>query len=144
MQGNRESPSGPAVGPVAAAWWLGARGWVLELAAPAAGLAAVAGHCFPVWLRFRGGKGVATALGAFLVIDPLATLVSVIVFALSFAIWRIASVGSLLGAAAMPVALWLHGRPLIDIALAAAVVAIIVLRHRENLTRLGKGDEQQL
>jgi glycerol-3-phosphate acyltransferase PlsY len=127
--------------PVAGAWWLVAEGRVVDHAVAATGLAAVVGHCFPVWLRFRGGKGVATALGVFLVIDPLAALACVVVFAASYAIWRIASVGSLLGAAAMPLALWWRGAPGPVLALAAAIVAVIFLRHRDNLTRLRKGDE---
>jgi glycerol-3-phosphate acyltransferase PlsY len=130
--------------PVAGAWWLLAHGRVVDQAAVATGLAAVIGHCFPVWLGFRGGKGVATALGVFLVIDPLATLGCVAVFAAAYALWRVASLGSLLGAAAMPLALAWRGAPGWDLGLTAAIVAIIVVRHRDNLGRLRKGDEHPL
>jgi glycerol-3-phosphate acyltransferase PlsY len=130
--------------PVAGALWLVAEGRLVDWAAAATGLAAVVGHCFPVWLRFRGGKGVATALGVFLVIDPLATLACVGVFAASYTLWRIASVGSLLGAAAMPLALWWRGAPGPVLGLTAAIVAVIFLRHRDNLTRLREGDEPPL
>ena len=127
--------------PVVGAWWLIAHGHAPREALVAAGLAAVIGHCFPLWLRFSGGKGVATALGVFLVLDPLSTLACVVVFAAAYGVWRIASVGSLLGAAAMPLALWWRGAEAWDLVLTGAMVAVIVFRHRDNLTRLRRGAE---
>src|SRR6266705_2577638 len=67
-----------------------------------AGIAALAGHCFPVWLKFKGGKGVATAAGVFLVLSPLATLGAVLLFLLVVIFWRYVSLGSVSAAAAMP------------------------------------------
>jgi acyl phosphate:glycerol-3-phosphate acyltransferase len=121
--------------------WLASRGHAPSYAVAASGLAAVAGHCFPVWLRFRGGKGVATALGVFVVIDPLAAGASVALFALVYALTRVASVGSLVAALAFPFVLLLRGRPWLEVALAAAIFLIILVRHRENLTRLRRGKE---
>jgi glycerol-3-phosphate acyltransferase PlsY len=110
----------------------------------AAGLAAVTGHCFSVWLRFAGGKGVATALGVFLLIDPLACAVSVTLFALAYAAFRIASLGSLLGALAFPLALWWRGHPPSYVWLAVAIALLIVVRHRDNIGRLLGGREEPL
>lgn len=127
--------------PVALALWLAARGEVPAFAVAATGLAAVAGHCFPVWLRFRGGKGVATSLGVFVVIDPVASAVSVLVFAIVYAIARAASVGSLVAALAFPFLLLARGRPTIDVLLAGAMFLVILVRHRDNLARLRRGAE---
>ncbi|MCA9619987.1 MAG: glycerol-3-phosphate 1-O-acyltransferase PlsY [Myxococcales bacterium] len=125
--------------PVAVAWWQASRlpAWAFA----AAGLLAVVGHCYTPWLRFRGGKGVATALGVFLVLDPLATLVSVALFALVYAATKKSSAGSLTGALAMPVTLWIRGRGALELGLAVAVVLVIFLRHRDNLRRLAEGKE---
>lgn len=106
-------------------------------------LAAVVGHCFPVWLRFRGGKGVATALGVFLVLDPLSTAASGGVFVLVYATSRMASLASLSAAVAFPIVLWLREQPLAHVVLALAVAAVIVVQHRENLRRLARGEERQ-
>jgi acyl phosphate:glycerol-3-phosphate acyltransferase len=127
--------------PVGLALWLVERGDAPASAAAATGLAAVAGHCFPVWLRFRGGKGVATSLGVFVVIDPIASAISVALFAVTYAASRAASVGSLVAALAFPFLLFARGRPAIDVALAGAMFLIILLRHRDNLARLRRGKE---
>jgi len=122
--------------------WLVGAGAVDPWAAAGAGLAAVMGHCYTPWLRFRGGKGVATALGVFVVLDPVATAISVGVFALAYAVFRKASVGSLLGALLMPVSLWWRGRPAWALGLAVATVVLILWRHRDNIARLRQGREQ--
>ena len=127
--------------PVALALWLAGRGTVPSFAVAATGLAAVSGHCFPVWLRFRGGKGVATSLGVFVVIDPIASAFSVGIFALTYAAFRAASVGSLVAALAFPFLLLGRGRPVVDVVLAGAMFLIILVRHRENLARLRRGKE---
>jgi glycerol-3-phosphate acyltransferase PlsY len=103
---------------------------------PAVGLAAITGHCFPVWLALRGGKGVATALGVFLVLDPIAVVGSALVFAILYLPLRVVSLASMAAAISFPVFLLLLGRPSqwIDLALIASIV--IVLRHRENIRRL--------
>ena len=109
--------------------------------ATAAGVAAFVGHVFPVTLRFAGGKGVATAVGVLLVIAPLALLCSLIVFALTFLLTRYVSLGSVLAAIAVPVAIAALGYPRSTLAAASVMSAIIVVRHRENLARLRAGTE---
>ncbi len=111
--------------------------------APAAcGFAAVLGHCFPPWLRFRGGKGVATGLGVALGLAPLAAVCGAGVWLLLYKLLRISSVGSLAGvAAALLVAAatstgW-------SIAGLAAIAAVIVARHRQNLERLFHDEERR-
>jgi glycerol-3-phosphate acyltransferase PlsY len=122
--------------------WLAQRGLVDPWVGAGAGLLAVLGHCYTPWLRFQGGKGVATALGVFLVTDPRATAISVGVFVVAYAIVRKASVGSLLGALLMPLSLWLLDRPPWAIALAGVTVILILWRHRDNISRLREGREQ--
>ena len=110
----------------------------------AVGLAAVLGHVFPVWLRLRGGKGVATALGVFLALAPVAAGVAVAVYAALYAAFRISSIGSLAGATAMPVAMLLLESPRPFVAVAAAGWLIIVIRHRGNLRRLWRREETKV
>jgi len=107
----------------------------------AVGLAPIVGHCFPIWLRFRGGKGVATALGVFLVVDPLSLAVGAALFALLYAAFRIVSIGSMSAAVAIPVACALLGRPLPIILLAAGGAAIVIGKHHGNIRRLLKKSE---
>ncbi len=109
-----------------------------------AAAAAVVGHVYPVWLRFRGGKGVATGLGAFAVLEPVAALVALLVFSLTVATTHFASLGSVLGASSLA-ALTLFFRGADAVALAAiAASALIVLRHRSNLRRILDGTERRL
>ncbi|HKY32301.1 MAG TPA: glycerol-3-phosphate 1-O-acyltransferase PlsY [Candidatus Polarisedimenticolia bacterium] len=110
----------------------------------AAAFAAVVGHCFPVTLRFRGGKGIATGLGAYLVASPPAALAAAVLFAGVTAASRMVSAGSLAAAAALPLAaLWLDGRgPMI---LSAAASAVLVAgRHRDNIRRILAGEENRI
>lgn len=100
------------------------------------GLAPIVGHCFPVWLRFRGGKGVATALGVFLVTDPLITLCGLAVFAVLYATTKIVSIGSMLAATSIAVAAAVIGRPGPVVALAAGGAVIIIVKHHQNIRRL--------
>jgi acyl phosphate:glycerol-3-phosphate acyltransferase len=105
---------------------------------------AVVGHVYPVWLRFRGGKGVATGLGAFAVLEPVAALVALPIFALTVATTHFASLGSVAGAVSLAV-LVLVFRGLDAVALAAlATAALIVLRHRGNLQRILAGTERRI
>ena len=105
---------------------------------------AVLGHVFPVWLRFAGGKGVATAAGVFLALAPLATGVAVVVFALAFAVGRVVSVASLLGSLALLGALvLLDGRTPVWVT-GVGLVALIFARHAGNLSRLVRGQESKL
>src|SRR3989337_2777311 len=104
------------------------------------GLAAFLGHIFPVFLGFRGGKGVATALGVMTVISPAATILSALVFVLAAAIKRYVSLASMIAAASLPIFLsFLHrDRPYMPLAIAIAV--LIIAKHKDNIKRLANGD----
>ena len=130
--------------PLLALRWLDLAARTSPFLVTACGLAAICGHCFPVWLRFRGGKGVATSLGVFLAVSPAATGIAVVIFAVLYAAFRIVSIGSLAAALAFPVLLWLFGRPVAEIALSAAVLAIILLKHRGNIGRLLRREESKV
>jgi glycerol-3-phosphate acyltransferase PlsY len=106
-----------------------------------AGLAVVLGHVFPPWLRFHGGKGVAAAAGAFLVVSPIALGVAFAVFAIAVGITRYVSLGSILGAIALVVSMVVRREPAGVIGATAMVALIIILRHRENILRLRRGTE---
>lgn len=113
------------------------------LIAAAAGWAAIAGHCFPVWLRFRGGKGVATSLGVLLVVDPAVTGLCAVAFAMVVAASRMVSLGSLVGLVAFPLAALALGRPGITVGLGAAAALLVVVQHRDNLRRIVRGEEHR-
>jgi glycerol-3-phosphate acyltransferase PlsY len=110
----------------------------------AAACAAVVGHVFPVWLGFRGGKGVATAWGAFSVLTPLAASLALVVFAITLWTTRYVSLGSILGAAALPSFAYAANSPRPVVLAAVATAALIVSRHRTNLGRLWLGTERRL
>src|SRR5579859_243204 len=104
-----------------------------------AALFAVLGHMFPVWLRFRGGKGVATGFGVFLVAAPWGALAAITLFAVVLAITRYVSLASILGAASFPVFAWFTvkgPRPAFFIAVQAIVALLIILKHHPNIRRL--------
>jgi acyl phosphate:glycerol-3-phosphate acyltransferase len=107
----------------------------------AVGLAPIVGHCFPVWLGFRGGKGVATALGVFMVVDPLALCVGAALFAALYAAFRIVSIGSMAAAIAVPIASALFGRPLPVVLLAIGGAVIVIGKHHGNIRRLLRRSE---
>jgi glycerol-3-phosphate acyltransferase PlsY len=112
-----------------------------------AALCAVLGHVFPVWLSFRGGKGVATGFGVFLAATPLAALAAISVFFLVLAISRYVSLASILGAACFPPFAYflVHGdRPPFFIAVEIAVALIIIVKHHQNIRRLIAGTESRL
>ena len=124
-----------------AAVWIGWR-WGMH-AALAAGLGAFLGHCFPVWLRFKGGKGVATFLGVLLGLHWPTMLAAALIWIGSAVMTRYSSLSALIASAAAPLILLLLGRP--EMAIVAAVLAAILwVRHRENLRRLSAGTEARI
>ena len=128
---------GPKGSPLQTGWWIAA-----------AAVAVIVGHCFPVWLGFRGGKGVATGLGVFLMLAPIAVGMSALIFMLIVWVTRYVSLGSIVAAATIPLFVWLEEiwihpvpdrTPLITAATAGAV--LIVFAHRANIQRLIAGTE---
>jgi glycerol-3-phosphate acyltransferase PlsY len=118
--------------------------------AAAAAIAVIVGHIFPIWLRFRGGKGVATGLGVFLMLTPIAVTMAGVVFVLVVISTRYVSLSSILAAAAIPLFVLLQNafiRPAEPLAptMAAAIggAALIVFAHRENIRRLLAGSESK-
>lgn len=130
---------GQAGSPADVYWWVAA-----------AAIAVIVGHIFPVWLRFRGGKGVATGVGVFLMLAPIAVVMAALVFLGVVMLTRYVSLGSILAAAAIPLLVLLQNafiRPIEPLApiLTAAIIgaALIVFAHRENIGRLIRGTENK-
>jgi glycerol-3-phosphate acyltransferase PlsY len=123
----------------------------LRTAQALAALFAVLGHMFPVWLRFRGGKGVATGFGVFLVAAPWAALAAISVFAIVLFLCRYVSLASILGAASFPVFAWFFARmnstglrPPVFVAVQCAVALLIIVKHHQNIRRLITGTEDRI
>jgi glycerol-3-phosphate acyltransferase PlsY len=118
----------------------------LHTLATFAALMAVIGHIFPIWLGFKGGKGVATGLGVFLALAPKVVLIALALFLVIVALTRYVSLGSILASAAVPVALWLlegdtfHAAAL---AMCATTALLIIIRHHQNIARLLAGAESR-
>lgn len=110
----------------------------------ATGLVAFLGHIYPVFNNFRGGKGVATALGVFIYINPLSVLAAIAVFGTLVYIWRYVSLGSVIAAALMPAFIGLFSGAKVDIILAVIIGGIVIYRHKENIKRLLDGNENKL
>jgi glycerol-3-phosphate acyltransferase PlsY len=113
-----------------------------------AGLAAILGHVFPIWLNFSGGKGVATALGVFLAICWTAVAGAVAIFALVIIFWRYVSLASISAAAALPLLLYVlyapgHAPPVAVSVCTLLAAVIVIVKHRENIERLLDGTEPQ-
>lgn len=121
--------------------WLGtdATAWMVL-----AGVAAIVGHVFSVFLKFQGGKGVATGCGAFLVIAPFAILIAALVFIATVAVSRYVSVGSVLASASVPIASGLMGEPPVVTLGALAGAGLIIAKHHTNLRRLYRGRENKV
>jgi glycerol-3-phosphate acyltransferase PlsY len=111
-----------------------------------AALFAVCGHLFPIWLKFRGGKGVATSLGAFLPLTPKTILCLVALFILLAVAFRYVSLGSIAVAAAFPLLAWALGeyREPLDLVIIAIVSVLVIWKHRQNITRLTSGTESRI
>jgi glycerol-3-phosphate acyltransferase PlsY len=112
--------------------------------AAAAAVATVIGHMYPVWLSFKGGKGVATGAGAFLPILPVPTVAGLLTFGVVAGLTRYASVGSIAGASMLAVVAFVMRAPAPRCWSAALVAALIVWRHRGNLRRIAHGTERRL
>ena len=125
--------------PVLIIRWLG----LSELVQASAAVMATLGHLFPVFLRFAGGKGVATGLGVFLGLAPTAILTALLGFALVFALFRIVSLASLVAAALTPGLIFFFAYPRPVLLAGILVAGLIVVRHRENIGRLLRGEEQK-
>jgi glycerol-3-phosphate acyltransferase PlsY len=117
----------------AASVWLAARVSDGAPLAAAAGLAAIIGHIYPIWLRFRGGKGVATACGVFSILTPLAVPPALAIFAAAVWLTKYISLGSVLASMALPPIAYALGSPAPAVIAAAAASSFHVFRHRSNL-----------
>jgi acyl phosphate:glycerol-3-phosphate acyltransferase len=106
-------------------------------------IAAVLGHSFSVFTKFKGGKGVATAAGGLVFLMPVSCLIGALVWLLTFATTRYVSLGSILAAIAVPTASWLRGNPLPFNLVASALGLFVIIRHRENVRRLLNGTESK-
>lgn len=113
-------------------------------AASAGAVAAVAGNCWPLFLAFRGGKGMATGLGAFLAVVPWAVAPAAVLWLVVTSLSRYVSLASILSCLSLPLAAALLGYPRHSVVAAALVALIITWRHRENITRLASGTEHRL
>jgi glycerol-3-phosphate acyltransferase PlsY len=110
-----------------------------------AALTAVLAHMFPVWLRFHGGKGVATATGAFLALDPRAIAAGVIVFLIVILATRFVSLASILSAASVPIFMrFLVHAPFWTIVISVVIAFAIILKHHSNIARLAQGTERRM
>jgi glycerol-3-phosphate acyltransferase PlsY len=112
--------------------------------AVACGAAAVLGHCFPAWLRFRGGKGVATACGALVAIHPGIFLAGGALWLVAVALFRMVSLGSILMGLAFPAAAWILTREEEPTVAAALLALLILVRHRSNMARIVAGTEAKV
>ena len=142
--GRKELAAGTLLldaGKGALAVWLTAQWW--PFAAPLAAFGAIVGHCFPVWLGFKGGKGVATALGIALALAWPIALACALMWLLVVALTRLSSLGGITATLAGPLAAWALSRP--DLVLPLTGIALVVLwRHRANIARLRAGTEPRI
>jgi glycerol-3-phosphate acyltransferase PlsY len=130
-----------AIPVLAGALWIGTSDWRGEALICLIALSAFAGHLFPLFLRFRGGKGVATAAGCFLIVSPPTFLVCLLVYVLMLCWWGYSSVGSLSAAAVLPLAVWLSTGSIPFTVCALTMTVTIYVRHADNIKRLLEGTE---
>jgi glycerol-3-phosphate acyltransferase PlsY len=109
-----------------------------------AGIFAVLGYSFTCWLKFKGGKGVATSAGVFFALTPLAAGVALATWIITLALTRYASVASIAAAVALPVTAWLTQPNLVLRIVTTAIGLLVIVRHRSNIARLRNGTEQRL
>jgi acyl phosphate:glycerol-3-phosphate acyltransferase len=117
-----------------------------ELWVALAGLVAVLAHMYPVWLRFHGGKGVATAAGVFLALDPLVLAAAVLVFAIVLLVFRYVSLASIVSAASIPLFFryLIEAAPFWHIAVSMGIALAVIVKHHSNIARLAQGTERKL
>ncbi|MFB3852522.1 MAG: glycerol-3-phosphate 1-O-acyltransferase PlsY [Vicinamibacterales bacterium] len=123
--------------------WIARRAGLAPAGCTAAGLAAVAGHVYPVWLRFRGGKGVATTCGVFTLLAPPATAFSVAIFLIVIRLTGYVSVGSIAATVALGPLAYLTGAPAVVVAGALVAGTGVVARHWQNIGRVRAGTERR-
>jgi len=108
----------------------------------AAAVAPLVGHCYPIFLKFRGGKAVATAAGVYIVLAPISIGLALVIFGIIVAIWRYISLGSIIATALFPALIYyLDHRPWQIVLASGLGAAVIIFRHRTNMSRLLKGTE---
>lgn len=121
-------------------WFNPESGWIA-----AAMLAAVVGHCYPVWLKFRGGKGVATGFGAFMVLAPLSAFAAFGLWFVVLLIWRWVSLASMTASASFPLILKLIDNPdVVTLTAVSAAAILIILRHSSNIRNMVAGTEAKV
>jgi glycerol-3-phosphate acyltransferase PlsY len=113
-------------------------GWAL-----AYGAAAITGHVFSIYVRFKGGKGVATSAGVFLALAPWAVLIAAIVWAVIVTLGRIVSLASMVAAVVLPIAVYATGEPRTEIWLSVGLSLFVLYAHRSNIRRLVRGEESR-
>jgi acyl phosphate:glycerol-3-phosphate acyltransferase len=128
----------------AASVWLAERFSTGTVAPAAAGVAAIVGHIYPVWLRFGGGKGVATACGVFSVLTPIAVPPALLIFVAVAWLTKYISLGSVLASLALPPLAYVTGSPSPAVGAACIAATLIIFRHRSNLTRLRARTERRM
>ena len=144
---SRQRLEGPVPTSVYDRTTVGVSSHTIFLLAALAAFVAILGHMFPVWLRFKGGKGVATAAGSFIALAPRAMLVALVLFVLVVALTRYVSLGSMVAGAAFPLCVWWLGpgertsAPILLLIGASSV--LIIVRHKDNIRRLLAGTENR-
>ncbi len=106
-------------------------------------IGAMLGHSFSCFTKFKGGKGVATVAGGILLIIPVSALIAAVVWLAVFLVGRYVSLASILAAASLPLTVWLRDHPPLVIVLTALIAVFVIVRHRENITRLLNGTENR-
>jgi glycerol-3-phosphate acyltransferase PlsY len=130
--------------PVICAYYLlGSSAEINEALKGMIGLAALLGHQFSIYNRFKGGKGVATYLGVFLAISPISCLLCGMIFVLFVWVWRYISLGSIVASLTMPLCLYFMGHPNVIIIISLIISFLVTFKHRENIRRLVRGNERR-
>jgi glycerol-3-phosphate acyltransferase PlsY len=130
--------------PVICAYYLlGSSAEINEALKGMIGLAALLGHQFSIYNRFKGGKGVATYLGVFLAISPISCLLCGMIFFIFVWVWRYISLGSIVASLTMPLCLYFMGHPNVIIIISLIISFLVTFKHRENIRRLVRGNERR-